>query len=385
MTYIHVQDESAARALAGELAGLSRFALDLEAAGFHRYTDRFCLVQISTPSDTYIVDPMEVDCDALLRGPLEDRSVEKVMHGSDYDLRLLDRDLDIRLKGLFDTQIAAQMLGVDSIGLAALLESRLGVTLSKKYQRADWAKRPLPDDMLEYAASDTRYLLELADQMLEELREAGRVAWAEEEARALEEHATGNEDGEEEDPVTRVKGAQKLSPRRVTALREALDWRDGLAQARDRAPFRVVNKNALLEAVMEEPRDAHALADVKGFPKGLAHHEGEELLRRLDRVAGLDDGELEPYPEPDRSGRGRPPPEVEEMTGHLKDVRNRTAGELGMDRGTLMSNAVLEEIAWADPGDLAALRRVDGVRDWTVEVMGEGLLETLLEKGAVRG
>ena len=96
MSFIHVRDESGAERLAEELAGCPRFALDCEAAGFHRYTDRLCLVQITTPRDTFIVDPFTVDCDALLRGPLEDPEVELVMHGSDYDLRLLDRDLGIR-------------------------------------------------------------------------------------------------------------------------------------------------------------------------------------------------------------------------------------------------------------------------------------------------
>jgi ribonuclease D len=381
MSYRHVTDEGGAARLADELADHPRFALDCEAAGFHRYTDRLCLVQITTPAETYVVDPFQVDCDALLRRPLEDPEVEVVMHGADYDLRLLDRDLDIRLKGLFDTQIAAQLLGENAIGLASLLESRLGVTLAKKYQRADWAKRPLPDDMLAYAASDTRHLLELADIMEGELGKAERRVWATEEARALEEAATGNGEEPEEDPVTRVKGARDLPPRAVTALREALAWRDELARARDKAPFRVVNKQPLLQAALEPPRSADELAGIKGFPRGLARAEGEELLRRLERVARLPDDALVPYPEPERNGPGRPPPEVEEMTAHLKDVRNRKADELGMDRGVLLPNATLERIAWEDPGDLAALRRVDGIRRWQVEAMGEEIVETLLQKG----
>ncbi len=152
------------------------------------------------------------------------------MHGADFDLRLLDRDLGIRLGGLFDTQVAAALLGESALGLQALLESRLGVSLSKKYQRADWADRPLKDGMLDYAADDTRYLMRLADLLLEDLRAAGRESWAREECRALEESATAPGDDEPEDPVTRVKGARDLSPREVTALREALEWRDAIAR-----------------------------------------------------------------------------------------------------------------------------------------------------------
>ena len=98
MSYIHVKDEDQAARLASDLSGTPRFALDCEAAGFHRYTDGLCLMQVTTPRATYVVDPLTVDCAALFRGPLEDPGVEIVMHGSDYDLRLLDRDLDIRLK-----------------------------------------------------------------------------------------------------------------------------------------------------------------------------------------------------------------------------------------------------------------------------------------------
>ena len=301
------------------------------------------------------------------------------MHGADFDLRLLERDLGIRLKGLFDTQVAASILGESALGLQALLEGKLGVSLSKKYQRADWAERPLKEGMLDYAADDTRYLLQLADLLVEDLAKAGRTAWAEEECRALEDSAVASSeaDDEPEDPVTRVKGARDLSPREVTALREALDWRDQLARARDRATFRVVGDQPLLEAVIRRPLDARELSEIKGFPRGLARGEGEDLLDRFDRVAQLPDEELVPYPRHQRRGPGRPPPEVEELAEKLKNVRNRRAEALGLDRGTLLPNATLIAVALAAPSDLAALERVDGIRRWQVEAVGEQLLEVL--------
>src|SRR5690606_16578363 len=138
----------------------------------------------------------------------------------------------------------------ETLGLAGLLESRLGVRLSKKYQRADWAERPLLDPMLEYAADDTRHLTRLADRLRAELTEAGRRAWGEQERRALEQVAGATIGrGEREDPVVRLRGARQRSPRQVTALREALRWRDEIARARDRAPFRVISEEPLVEAV----------------------------------------------------------------------------------------------------------------------------------------
>lgn len=382
MPYVHIQDASQATGLRQELEGARRIALDCEAAGFHRYSDRLCLLQLTTESRTYLLDPLAFDPSDLLRAPLENPDVRVIMHGADYDLRLLDRDLGIRLQGLFDTQVAAAMLGEKALGLQALLENRLGVSLSKKFQRADWAERPLSDGMLEYAADDTRYLMKLADLLTADLVAAGREAWAADECRALEENALARPTTPEEpeDPVTRVKGARDLTPREVTALREAVEWRDSLARERDKAPFRIVGDQPLIEAVLTRPLDQRELADIKGFPSGLARGEGIELLQRFDRVAQLPDEELRPYPRNQRRGPGRPPPEVEELAEKLKVARNRRAEELGLDRGTLLANAVVTAIAVEAPQDLAALARVEGMRKWQVEAVGPMLLEVLARR-----
>ena len=381
MPYVHITDEAQAAGLRDDLRRSRRFALDCEAAGFHRYSDRLCLLQVTTEAATYVVDPLAFDVTEIFRGPLEDPDVEIVMHGADYDLRLLDRDVGIRMQGLFDTQVAASVLGESALGLQALLESRLGVSLAKKYQRADWAERPLKDGMLEYAANDTRYLMKLADLLVADLEAAGRTAWAFEENRALEANALAKPtDDTPEDPVTRVKGARDLTPREVHALREALDWRDGLARSRDKAPFRIVGDPPLLEAVLRRPLDTKELADIQGFPGGLARSDGEELLRRFDQVAELPDDQLRPYPRNNRRGPGRPPPEVEELAEKLKVARNKKAEEVGLDRGTLMPNATITAVALAAPKDLDALAQVEGIRKWQVEVAGPALLAVLNRK-----
>ncbi len=336
---------------------------------------------MTTEATTYVVDPLAFDPTDVLRPALENPDLQIVMHGADFDLRLLDRDLGIRLRGLFDTQIAAALLGEPALGLQALLAEKLGVSLPKKYQRADWAERPLPDDMLDYAADDTRHLMRLADGLTEALEAAGRVGWAEEECRALEAVAVGRSDDPPDDPVTRVKGARDLTPREVTALREALDWRDGLARARDRAPFRIVGDPPLVEAVVRQPLDARELAAIKGFPTGLARREGRELLERFDHVAQLPDEELRPYPRPNRRGPGRPPPEAEELAERLKAARNRRAEKLGLDRGTLLPNALITAIAVKGPADEEALSGVDGIRSWQVSAVGADLLKVLRAHG----
>jgi ribonuclease D len=378
-----IDDPADLEPLRRALAQESWVALDSEAAGFHRYSDRLCLLQISTAEATCVIDSLAFDPGDALRGPLGNPEVEVIMHGADYDLRLLDRDLKVRVRHLFDTQIAAALLGESAIGLAALLEQHLGVKLSKKYQRADWARRPLTDDMLAYAAADTMHLRSLADLLKERLAQAGRLEWALEECRLLEETRWVEESGDE-DPVVRVKGARDLAPREVTALREALAWRDRIAKARDRAPFRVAGDQALLEVVVRQPRTADALSEVKGMSPALARQEGEELLERLARVAALPESRLTGYPRRPRNGPGRTPPEVDERAERLKQVRNRRADELKIDRGTMLPNAVLLEVARLEPRSAGDLAAVPGLRKWQAEVLGEALLATLNRKAAAR-
>jgi ribonuclease D len=378
MTYTHVDTAGAAGDLRHALADSGRIALDCEAAGFHRYDNRLCLVQVTLAEATYVVDPLAVDAAALFGDVLERPEVEVVMHGSDFDLRLLGGELGLRVHGLFDTQIAASMLGAESLGLAAQLETRFGVKLSKKYQRADWAERPLSDDMMEYAANDTRHLFRLADALKAELEAVDRISWAIQECRALEAVAdVADTPTEPEDPVVRVKGARDLSTRQVAALREALLWRDEIARTRDRAPFRVVGDAPLLDAVAHHPKRVEDLADIKGFPTNLARAEGHELIERLLGVALASEHELVPYPRPASRGPGRPPPEVEELVERLKEVRNQKADDLALPRGTLLSNGVILQIATERPANLEALSAIEGMRPWRVDLLGRSLLSAL--------
>ena len=379
MSHIHVERREDAGELADALAGAERIALDCEAAGFHRYSDRLCLVQVTIDGATWTIDPLAFDPTDLLRDALESADLPIVMHGADFDLRLLSRDLGIRVSGLQDTQIYAALLGEEGLGLASLLESRFGVELAKKYQRADWAERPLTKDMLEYAASDTRYLERLVDVLSEELDRMGRSAWATEECLALEAVSAKatSEDRQPVDLVTRIKGVRHLPVREVAAIRTALSWRDGIARQRDRAVFRVIGDKTLIEAVGSHPRRVEDLLAIKGFPTGLARTEGKALIRRLRAIRESDKADLIPYPKGVRRGPARPPPELEAVVERLKAVRNSIAEQLEIPRGTLLSNTVLLEIARVKPLTLEDLAGFQAMRAWKIDIAGEALLATL--------
>ena len=371
-----IADESSLAQAADQLRGQTRIALDCEAAGFHRYTDRLCLVQLSTEEETFLFDPLSCDPSGVLRGVLEDPEVQVVMHGADFDLRLLDRDLDIRLQGLFDTQTAATLLGAPAIGLASLLEEHMDVKLSKAHQRADWAQRPLPEEMLKYAASDTEFLLELGTILADKLSEAERESWAKEEFEFLE---TIRWEEDTMDPVIRFKGARHLTPRQVTALRDVLAWRDELARTRDKAPFRVVGDSVLAAIVMERPETVAEMADLKGMSPRLARSHGRELLARLDAVEALPEEELIPFPKGGRNGPGRPSPEEEAFADRIRALRAGRAEELGLDKGVLLSNAQILEIVRALPRSEKALAQIQGLRGWQAEILGSEIVKILTE------
>ncbi len=374
MTYRFVANHSDLREVSPGLKDHPRVALDCEAAGFHRYTDRLCLVQLSTTSDTYLFDPLAVDPSEILRPVLEDPDVQVVMHGADFDLRLLRRDLRIGVRGLFDTQSAASLLGAGSIGLASQLEEHLQVSMSKKHQRADWARRPLTEELLDYAAADTRHLIPLCDILASKLASAGRSDWAAEEFRVLED-TRWKED--QADPVTRFKGARHLPPRDLQALRVALTWRDRIAKARDRAPFRVVGDPTLFSIATSWPSSVEALTAIKGMSPRLAETEGPRLLAQLQAVAGLPDSELEPYPRSSRNGPGRLTPEEEDRAEGIRALRAEKAEELGLDKGVLLSNTQIQEIVRSAPRSVGDLEGLPGMRTWQAEILGAGILDLL--------
>ncbi len=372
----YVQTHDAARRIEHAVQGVRTLGLDCEAAGLHRYSDRLCLVQLSVLRETFVLDPLAIDLAPCLKPLLEDPQRRIVLHGAAFDLRLLKRDLDIAVANPVDTQIAANLLGEPAIGLQDLLAQRLNIRVSKKFQKADWARRPLPRKMIHYAAGDTRHLHRLIAILEKDLSKRGRLHWAKEEYRLLAASAANAcENDAEPDPVTRFKEAQTMDDRSVAALREIIAWRDRIARAQDRAPGRIVNNAALVEVVVRRPASIDALAAIRGFPPRLAETRGPSLLNALDRVDRLPDSALSPCPPAPRNTRLTE--EEEAAFEQLKNVRNRAAERLKLNRGIIMPNHVLQNIAVAGPEHLAALTAIPGVRRWQAETIGNELLTAL--------
>lgn len=358
-------DPAALLALTTRLARAPRVALDTEAASFHRYTDRVYLIQVSSDHETALIDPLALPDLSPLGDLLANDRIEIVFHDADYDLRVLDRDYGFRARRIFDTRVAAQLLGEPAVGLAALLEKHFGVVLDKKLQRADWSTRPLTPEMIAYAAADTTYLPKLRDQMADRLTAMGRTAWAEEEFRYLEGvrwTAPPTQDG-----WLRLKGAKVLPRRSQAVLRALHQWREQTARALDRAPFRVLQNEALLAVARALPRSQSELLGVRGLPPSSARRYGAQLLAAVDM--GLADP-LDSLPVPPRGARLRPEATQEARLERLKALRNQRANELGLEPGVLCPNGALQAVARLAPPTRAELESIDEIRRWQIAALG---------------
>ena len=356
--------------LAAELAADTVIGVDLEADALHNYQEKVCLLQFTGSKRTVLVDPLAVDLAPL--GPvLADPSIRKIFHAGDYDLRSLRRDFGFCVNGLFDTMISAQFCGEPKIGLNDLLGKFFGVTLDKKYQKADWSLRPLPDEMAHYAAEDTRHLHPLAKLLEARLRELGRLDWVDEECRLLEQVGFAENGGPK---FLRFKGAGTLDRRQLARLEELLCWRAQEAQSRNSPLFKVMGNKSLLDLAKVNPDSQQGMQGIEGLSSRQIERFGAKLLQALSRGNAVSDEQLPVFP---RQPRHEKDPAAEKRFMKLKQWRTDKALALQLDPGVLINNTTLETISRLNPVSVADLDAVDSLKKWQKQVLGEGLVASL--------
>lgn len=368
----YVDTPEAAQQLMASLGAVDRIAIDTEGASFHRFVDRIYLIQLSTRDVTAVIDPLTAGDLPALGAVLADRSVEVVLHDADYDLRLLHQDYGWHPTNIFDTRIAAQLLGIPAFGLGALVEKYLGIRLEKKHQRADWSMRPLPQDMLEYAQEDTRYLLQLRDLIGADLERLGRMEWAREEFDLLE--GTRWAEGDESLAFMRIKGARDLTRRELAVLGELARWRDAKAAELDRAVFRVMANEVLLGLARTAPTREDQLLGIKGMPRSLAQRASREILDAVARGMAVPEDKLPRYP---KAMRWNKDPDFDRRATLLKGARDEAAKRLQLDPGVLCSRERLEAVARRNPATMEELGEVRELRKWQAKELGPGFLRAL--------
>lgn len=381
-----VEDPEALQRLVAALEAAPVIAIDTESNSMYAHRERVCLIQFSVLDSDWIVDPLAVEDLSSLAPVLADPEKPTVLHGADYDIRCLKRDYDFRIGGLFDTLIAAQMLGMTRIGLADLLIRFFGVEVDKQFQRHDWGRRPLLPEHLDYARGDTHFLIALRELLMRRLERADRVGHVVEECRIMED-LEPNDRPFDPDDAFRMKGTRSLDDTSMRVLRALFVLREKKAEKLDRPTFKVIPNHTLVDLAKLKPESDRDLGKVLSARSAIRRRWGNEILRAVQK--GLEDDstvERTKKKKPRRQPRKKGPRsrltgrQADRATEALKRWRNTLCDENPrFTSHNVLSNSTLRRLASVRPHDLEEMRAIPEVRDWQVDDFGEELLSVLDE------
>ena len=361
--------------LAGLIKSLSKeplVAVDTESDSLYSYFEKVCLIQFSVPGTDYLVDPLTVDVSAL--GPLfANPAVQKIFHAAEYDFLSMKRDYGFTFNNLFDTMLAARILGWTRYGLGSLLKEHFQVKLDKRFQRYNWGLRPLSKKALEYAHLDTHYLIALRRLQRKELKKQNRLREAAEAFERLT-YVEPTPKVFNPDDFWRIKGSKDLMPQQQAVLRELFVLRDEIARKIDRPPFKVMNDSVLVDLAQKQPAGRSELNEVKGMGEMLLRYNANDILNAIEAVQAVS-------PPHYVSNNHRPSDNVLSRYETLRQWRNDIAAQRGVEPDVIINNHTLMDIARQNPKTLKKLTRMDVLGDWQFETYGEPLLKVLRRVG----
>ncbi len=348
--------------------------VDTEANSFFAYHERLCLMQVSTDSQDWIVDPFALGDDMQIMAPmLSDPEIIKIFHAAEFDLMLIKKDMNVDVKGMFDTQVAMTFLRHQKTGLAALIESYYGIKLSKDEQRSNWGKRPLSDKQIAYARIDTHFLVDVYNKLVPELEEQNMTGAAygefDRQMREILIPAESNPDR-----YLKMKGAKQLNPSQLAKLKALFLWREAAASKKDVPPFKIMSNPGILGIAELAPRTTKDLAEIKGVGWKIAKRNGDKIF---DLLGSVKDDVIEMKANTVSKEERRARQIRRDNTDALKAWRTATASELDLPSERLMHRRQLEEIAHALPQSSEELNRVVQLNDWQREQFEASLLSTL--------
>jgi len=363
-----VENEESFAHMCADLAAQPAIAVDTESNSLHAYQERVCLIQISTRAQDYLVDTLALDSLDLLGEVFANPAIQKVFHAGDYDLTCLKRDYTFTFANYFDTSIAAAAVGEENLGLSTLLTKYFGFSVDKRYQRANWGKRPLDPEMLRYAQSDSHFLLPLRDRLLPRLEATGRLKLVLEDCAALAQQTPPMKNHSED--VWRVKGINGMKPRALSLLQQLNHLREEIARKQDVPLFKVMSDAALVELATTQPKHIQELDLLPSLSKSQVRRYGKQIMQTVadwhkspgnlsrPRVQYLDES-------------------IQRRRELLGDWRKQMAQKEKVSSSVILPKDLLENIAAQPIKSKAELEQAMQASPTRFEVYGEELLEIL--------
>lgn len=358
------------------LAGQPMIGVDLESDSMYHFKEKVCLIQIASSQSTAIIDPLQIKNLSLLEPLFSSPDMQKVFHGADYDVRSLYRDFRIAVNNLFDTELACRFLGFKESGLNAVLKKKYDIQLDKKNQRKDWSKRPLPEDMVAYAAKDVHYLIPLAESLQQELIEKNRLAWVQEECNYLSAVRPAPLDP---GPLfLGFKGAGKLSPRALAVLEELLQLRRKIARRQDKPLFRIIGNKSILMLAEARPLNRKKLLETGALGSKQIDRYGKEVIAAVKKALQRPPKDLPKF------SRKTAPPVPAIVARRVKELRNwrdLLAKQLQIDPAIICTRAQISALAVQKPETVEGLSSHNDLKNWQKAEFGKDIVAILKKVG----
>ncbi len=346
--------------------------VDLEADSMHCFREKICLIQMACAGRSFLIDPFEIKNVDPFLSVLENPDVVKVFHGSDFDIRSLDRDYGVKVNNLFDTEIAGRFLGVKERGLAALLKDHFNIDVDKRFQKEDWSRRPLRDDMIAYSVMDVVRLEALHEIYTRALEKKRRLSWAAEE---FELQTQVRYEYNHVAPLfKKFKGAGKMDNRTLAVLENLLQLRVEIAEGKDRPVFKVFSNACLKLMAEKKPVSVDRMVKINALSKKQAQMYGSRCKEAIEKALQMPHGELPSYP---RTRRPKKDMKIQARIKQLKKMRESLSQKMDIEPGFLLNNMLIAGISTANPDSERSLMDIEQIRRWQVEAIGKEILKVL--------
>ncbi len=344
-------------------------AVDTESNSLYVYQEQVCLIQFSTRKQDFLVDPLALDDLSPLAPVFASPKITKVFHAAEYDLIVMKRDYNFTFSNLFDTMLAGRILGWEAVGLGNILQIHFGIHADKRFQRADWGKRPLTAEMMAYARLDTHFLIPLRSLQIEQLKTSGRMPIAEEDFRRACHVTATNQKKSVYESFWRVSGSRILTPQKAAVLRELCLYRNEIAQKINRPLFKVINNKTLYNIAEACPKTLDELANIKGMSRYLVKQHGRALLKAIQ--AGLRQDPI--YPPRNK----RPSDAYLNRLENLRHWRKEKAQSMKVGSDVILPRDLLFAIAEAAPHNPEELAEILYEVPWRLEHFGDEILSVV--------